>query len=80
MHFPSVMVATVAFSAIQEILLMRLYMMDVGFEPVLMRRRRLALRCSSSLPTALPKLPLKNGFEGPGELKITGRISAINQV
>ena len=23
---------------------------------------------------------LKNGFEGPGELKITGRISAINQV
>ena len=25
-------------------------------------------------------LALKNGFEGPGELKITGRISAINHI
>ena len=26
-------------------------MADVGFEPVRMRRRRLALRCTSSLPS-----------------------------
>ena len=57
MHFPSILVATVVFSAKQDILFMCLYMMDVGFEPVLMRRRRLALWYTSSLPTALPKLP-----------------------
>ena len=38
---------------------MHLLMTDVGFEPVRMRRRRLALRCMSSLPTALPRLPKK---------------------
>ena len=31
----------------------------VGFEPVRMRRRRPALGCTASLPTALPKLPPK---------------------
>ena len=33
--------------------------MDMGFEPVQMRRRHLALQSTSSLPTTLPKLPPK---------------------
>ena len=36
---------------------MCMFMTDVRFEPIRMRRRRLALRCTSSLPTSLPKLP-----------------------
>ena len=38
--------------------------------------------CSSCMDLfiELLNLKLKNGFEGPGELKITGRISATNQV
>ena len=32
---------------------------DIKFIPVWMRRRRLALRCTSSLPTALPRRPKK---------------------
>ena len=35
------------------------FMTDVGFEPVWMRRRRLALQSTAPLPTALPKLPKK---------------------
>ena len=36
---------------------MRFFMTDVGFEPVRMRRRRLALQSMAPLLTALPKLP-----------------------
>ena len=36
---------------------------DVGFDLVRMRRRRLSLRCTSLLPTALPKVtPKKKAF------------------
>ena len=38
---------------------MRFFMTDVGFEPVRMRRRRLALQSMAPLPTALQKLPPK---------------------
>ena len=36
---------------------MFLFIVNVGFEPVQMRRRRLALRSRTSLPTMLTKLP-----------------------
>ena len=59
-NFSTVMEATlVVFTSIPEIQFMHLLMTDVGFEPVLNRRRRLALRCVSSLPTALPRLSPK---------------------
>ena len=53
------MEATVVFTTIPEIYFMHFLMTDVSFERVRMRRRRLALRCTSTLPTALPRLSRK---------------------
>ena len=36
---------------------MFLFIVNVGFEPIQMRGRHLALRSRTSLPTTLPKLP-----------------------
>ena len=41
---------------------MRFFMTDMGFEPVRMRRRRLALQSTAPLPTVLPKLPPKKAI------------------
>ena len=50
---------------------MYLLMADVGFEPLRMQQRRLALRCTSSLPTALPRLPQKGQkIKGQGHLSV----------
>ena len=49
------------YSCVYSAIFMCLFMMQVGFEHVRMRRRRRALRLTSSLLTALPKLaPPKN--------------------
>ena len=60
---------------------MRFFMPDVGFEPVRMRRRRLALQSTAPLPTALPKLPPKKGSSNSTDIDYglysTLRIGAV---
>ena len=51
------MEATPVFTTIPGILFMHLLMTDVKFEPVRILRRRLAMRYTSSLPSALQTLP-----------------------
>ena len=41
---------------------MRLFMADMGLEPVRMPRRHLVLRYASSLPTALPSFLFGGSF------------------
>ena len=49
---------------------MRFFITDVGFEPVRMRRRRLALQSMALLPTVLPKLSQKEEAQ-IAQIKIT---------
>ena len=62
-----------------------LYITDVGFEPVRMRRRRLALQSTAPLPTALPKFPQKGSSNSTDKdyglyrtLRITGALMNIS--